>query len=151
MISVVPARAHRACPGSSGDLLGRGGRISIIVLVLPLIDLLAGGTPRHDLGALLRNDLPQFGSLLLSFVVIARAGLSHHRLLERVGAYGEAFLLINVAWVLTVVVLPFSTQVIADFGAQRLSFGIDIATIAMNSTLTTALPLLSTAARRYDA
>lgn len=116
--------------------------IAITLLVLPLIDLLGSGAPHHDLGALIREDFPQFGSFLLSFVVIARAWLSHHRLLERVGSYDEAFLLINLAWVLTIVVLPFSTQVIADFNTQRLSIGIYIGTIVLNSACTTALTSL---------
>ncbi len=85
---------------------------------------------------------PQFGSFLLSFVVIARAWLFHHRLLERVTGYDEAFLLINLAWVLTVVVRPFSTQVVAGFSTQRLSFAIYIGTITLNSACSTALTLL---------
>jgi uncharacterized membrane protein len=117
--------------------------IAITLLVLPLIDLLgSGGSHRHDLGSLLGDNLDQLGSFLLTFVVIASAWLSHHRLLERVGTYDEAFLLINLAWVLTVVVLPFSTQVIADFNTQRLSVGIYIGTIALNSACATALTLL---------
>lgn len=116
--------------------------IAITLLVLPLVDLLGNASQHHSLGALLSAHQAQFGSFLLSFVVIAFAWMSHHRLLERVGAYDEAFLLINLAWVLTVVVLPFSAQVIANFNTQRLSVGIYIGTIALNSALSTALVLL---------
>ncbi|MEO6997869.1 MAG: TMEM175 family protein [Terracoccus sp.] len=115
--------------------------IAITLLVLPLVDLL-GNDSQHDLGALLAAHQAQFGSFLLTFVVIATAWLSHHRLIERVGSYDRAFLLLNLAWMLTVVVLPFSAQVIADFRTQRLSVGIYVGTIALNSAVGTALALL---------
>ncbi|MEP6799885.1 MAG: TMEM175 family protein [Lapillicoccus sp.] len=115
--------------------------IAITLLVLPLVDLL-GNDSERDLGALLIAHQAQFGSFLLSFVVIANAWLSHHRLIERVGDYDEAFLLLNLAWMLTVVVLPFSAQVIADFKTQRLSVAIYLGTVALNSAMGTALALL---------
>ncbi|MGV8979043.1 MAG: TMEM175 family protein [Cellulomonas sp.] len=115
--------------------------IAITLLVLPLVDLL-GNDSQHDLGALLAAHQAQFGSFLLTFVVIANAWLTHHRLIERVGTYDRAFLHLNLAWMLTVVVLPFSAQVIADFRTQRLSVGIYVGTIALNSAAGTALALL---------
>jgi uncharacterized membrane protein len=115
--------------------------IAITLLVLPLIDLLAQRPQGEELGALLGGHPGQFGSFALSFVVIARIWLSHHRLVERVGSYDEPFLLVNLVWALTVVVLPFSTQVIAEYSTERLSVGLYIGTIAVNSACGTALTL----------
>jgi uncharacterized membrane protein len=112
------------------------------LLVLPLIDLFANGSQDQDLGAVLTDHAAQFGAFLLTFVIIARSWRTHHRLLERVGNYDEPFLLANLAWVLTIVVLPFSTAVIADFGTQRLSVAIYVGTIALNSALMTVMRLL---------
>jgi uncharacterized membrane protein len=75
-------------------------------------------------------------------VVIGRLWLAQHRLVERVGSYDEAFLLINLVWALTIVVLPFSTQVIAGFGTDGLSVGLYVGTIAASSTATTLLTVL---------
>ncbi|MEO8828704.1 TMEM175 family protein [Lapillicoccus sp.] len=138
---LLPLRTERGL-GRLVTFLDAVVAIAITLLVLPLVNLLGDGSQDHDLGALLAAHQAQFGSFLLSFVVIATAWLSHHRLIERVGAYDEAFLLLNLAWVLTVVVLPFSAQVIADFQTQRLSVGIYVGTIALNSALGTALALL---------
>jgi uncharacterized membrane protein len=48
--------------------------------------------------------------------VIARLWLAHHRLVERVGAYDSAFVRVKLGWLLTVVLLPFATQVLAVYG-----------------------------------
>jgi uncharacterized membrane protein len=60
--------------------------IAITLLVLPLVDLLAGAAPGTDLAAVLAGNAGQFGAFLLSFAVIARLWWTHHRLGEQVGA-----------------------------------------------------------------
>jgi hypothetical protein len=62
----------------------------------------------------LTDEAGQFGAFFLSFAVIARLWLAHHRLVESVGAYDRAFVLVNLLWILTIVVLPFATP-----GRQR--------------------------------
>jgi len=115
--------------------------IAITLLVLPLVDLLAEG-PHDDLRGLLGNHLGDFGAFVLSFVVIARLWLVHHRLGEWVGSYDRAFLWVNLWWALTIVFLPFSTQVVADFGTQRLSVGLYIGTVAASAAATSVLTVL---------
>jgi uncharacterized membrane protein len=115
--------------------------IAITLLVLPLIDVLGHGGA-GELGTLLGDHLDQFGAFALSFVVIARLWLAHHRLVESVGAYDDGFLWLNLLWAFTIVVLPFSTQVIAEFGTDRLSVAVYVGTIAASSLVTTALTVL---------
>jgi uncharacterized membrane protein len=103
--------------------------IAITLLVLPLVEVLAGAAPDMDLDAVLAGDAAQFGAFLLSFVVIARLWLAHHRLIEQVGAYDPAFVLVNLAWILTVVVLPFATQLVAVYGRDRLAIAAYIGTM----------------------
>jgi uncharacterized membrane protein len=115
--------------------------IAITLLVLPLIDVLGQGR-QEDLAALLADHLAEFGAFALSFVVIARLWSAHHRLVERVGSYDQAFLRVNLLWALTIVLLPFSTQVIAEYDTDRLSVGLYIGTIAVSSACVTVLTLL---------
>lgn len=116
--------------------------IAITLLVLPLVELLADGGAGRDLGALLRDHLAQFGSFALSFVVIARLWVAHHRLTERVGAYDGLFLWGNLTWAFTVVLLPFATQVTAVYGAERLAVGLYIGTVTASSACLSALSVL---------
>jgi uncharacterized membrane protein len=116
--------------------------IAITLLVLPLIDVLANAERDQRLGEVLATHLPQFGAFLLSFAVIARLWLVHHRVSERVGAYDEALLLVNFGWALTIVILPFSTQLVAVYGTERLAVGLYIGTIALSSFCLTAIGVL---------
>jgi uncharacterized membrane protein len=116
--------------------------IAITLLVLPLIEALADARPDRALSAVLGDHLGQFGAFALSFAVIARLWLAHHRLIERVGAYDSGLLLLNFAWAFTIVVLPFSTQLVAVYGSERLAVGLYIGTIAASSVCLSAIGVL---------
>jgi uncharacterized membrane protein len=116
--------------------------IAITLLVLPLVDVLATAAADADLGALLAEEAAQFGTFLLSFVVIARLWLVHHRLVEQVGGYDEAFVLANLGWSCTVVLLPFATQVVALFGTDRVAVATYIGTITASSACLSAISVL---------
>ncbi|SDB98394.1 Uncharacterized membrane protein [Geodermatophilus telluris] len=116
--------------------------IAITLLVLPLAELLDGAGEDAGLGTLLADEAPQFGAFLLSFAVIARLWLIHHRLVETVGAYDRAFLHTNLLWILTIVVLPFATQVVAAYGTDRLAVALYLGTVAASSCCLTVLGLL---------
>ncbi len=115
--------------------------IAITLLVLPLIELLADRQD-DDLGALLGDNLVDFGAFALSFVVIARLWLVHHRLVEWVGCYDAAFTSLSLLWAFTIVFLAFATQVIADFGTDRLSVALYVGTMTLSSLASTLLFVL---------
>ena len=116
--------------------------IAITLLVLPLVDVLRRPAPDMDLHAVLAENAAQFGAFLLSFVVIARLWRAHHRLIERVGNYDSAFVLVNLGWVLTVVLMPFATQVLAVYGTDRPAIAVYIGTMTASSACLSALTLL---------
>jgi uncharacterized membrane protein len=116
--------------------------IAITLLVLPLVEVLGARARDMDLAAVLADDVGQFGAFLLSFVVIARLWLAHHRLVEHVGAYDSAFVLVNLGWVLTMVLLPFATQVLAVYGRDRPAIAVYIGTMTASSTCLSVLSVL---------
>ncbi|MGY1632497.1 TMEM175 family protein [Geodermatophilus sp. SYSU D01186] len=116
--------------------------IAITLLVLPLVDVLADAELDDDLADVLAADAAQFGAFLLSFLVIARLWMVHHRIVEQVAAYDHAFVLVNFAWLLTIVVLPFTTQVVAVYGNDRPAVALYIGTMTVSSAMLTALTLL---------
>ncbi|MGY1823129.1 TMEM175 family protein [Geodermatophilus sp. SYSU D00079] len=116
--------------------------IAITLLVLPLVDVLADAETDDELDDVLAEDAAQFGAFVLSFVVIARLWLVHHRLVEQVAAYDRAFVLVNFAWLLTIVVLPFTTQVVAVYGTDRAAVAMYVGTMTVSSALLTTLTLL---------
>ena len=116
--------------------------IAITLLVLPLVDLLAGGRPETDLAGVFTHDAADFGAFLLSFAVIARLWWEHHRLGEQVGAYDAGFVLVNLVWMVTIVFLPFATQVLATYGRARLAVVTYVGTIVVSQACLSVLTLL---------
>jgi uncharacterized membrane protein len=117
--------------------------IAITLLVLPLAELLAGGGQRTGgLVELYAGHAGEFGAFLLSFAVIARLWWAHHRLGERVGGHDAAFVLVNLLWVLTIVVLPFATQVVTAYPATALPVATYVGTMTLSSASLTLLAVL---------
>ena len=52
--------------------------------------------------------------------------LAHHRILESVGAYDTLFLLGNIAWILTIVLLPFAAQVAGSSSGQSIDWALPL-------------------------
>jgi uncharacterized membrane protein len=116
--------------------------IAITLLVLPLTEVLQDVGPGESLGSVLSGEAGTFFAFFLSFAVIARFWLDHHRIVERVGSYDSAFLMLNLLWILTIVVLPFATQVVGSFPPEPLAVLIYIGTITVSSACLTGITLL---------
>ncbi len=117
--------------------------IAITLLVLPLAEVIgAGHVPAH-VGDVFTANAARFGAFLLSFAVIGRLWTGHHRMVERVGGYDTAFILANFGWALTIVFLPFATQLAAAYPARdRLAVGVYIGTITLSSAFMAAAAVL---------
>src|SRR3954452_14913332 len=93
--------------------------IAITLLVLPLVDVLGGMQAGRDLASVFSDEAGRFGTFFLSFALIARLWLAHHHIVEGVGAYARAVLLAKLTWSLTIVLVPFATQVAGSFRRSR--------------------------------
>lgn len=117
--------------------------IAITLLVLPLAEVLGGEhLPAHVADVFTQNG-PRFGAFLLSFLVIGRLWLGHHRVVERVGGYDTTFVVVNLGWALTIVFLPFATQLTAAYPARdRLAVLVYLGTMALSSVFLAASAVL---------
>lgn len=114
--------------------------IAITLLVLPLVDLVPevradGG----DAVSVISEHRQEIFTFLLSFVVIANFWLGHHRLFEHVRAYTPAMMRLNLLWLLTIVVLPFPTEIVGAFRSDRFTAGLYTGTILALSITQTAI------------
>ena len=117
--------------------------IAITLLVLPLVDVIPNEGRDVDLSDLLADEAGRFGAFALSFAVIAQLWLVHHRIVERVGSYDRPFVLVNLLWTLTIVLLPFATEVAAVYGnSTRLGIALYIGTMTLSSACLTVLTLM---------
>ncbi|MGW7684389.1 TMEM175 family protein [Kribbella sp. NPDC054772] len=117
--------------------------IAITLLVLPLVDLVPevradGG----DAVSVITEHRQELFTFLLSFAVIANFWLGHHRVFEHVRAYNPLLMRLNLLWLLTIVVLPFPTEIIGAFKSDRFTAGIYVGTILVLSILQSAITWL---------
>jgi uncharacterized membrane protein len=114
--------------------------IALTLLVLPLTDIVPELVAHHESSIHAFTDHQwQIRSFLLSFLVIGRQWLSHHRLFAHVIAFSTHLFFMNMGWLLTVVVLPFATQLVGAFGVDKFVCLFYIGTMVANSLCLTGL------------
>ena len=87
--------------------------IALTLLVLPLAELVPEAEEPTGSGlGILTDNLSLIGSFALSFVVIARFWAAHHRVFDGARRVGPAIVWVNTAWLFTIVVLPFPTEMV---------------------------------------
>ncbi len=92
--------------------------IAITLLVLPLVELPHDLATEH-LGDVLHDSRWVFFGFFLSFVVIASFWRGHHAMFEQVRDYDARIVWLNLLWLLTIVVMPFTTALIVDTDQSR--------------------------------
>jgi uncharacterized membrane protein len=92
--------------------------IAITLLTLELRlpeELTSGEVPGH-----LLDTLSGLFAFLVSFWVIASYWVAHHRIFNRIGAHDGALLNINFVFLMWVVLVPFTTSMVMEYGDSRL-------------------------------
>lgn len=114
--------------------------IALTLLVLPLADIVPDLVAHHESSIQAITDHQwQIRSFLLSFLVIGRQWLSHHRLFANVTAYSMHLFFVNMGWLLTVVAMPFATQLVGAYGVDKFACLFYIGTMVANSVCLTGL------------
>jgi uncharacterized membrane protein len=114
--------------------------IAITLLVLPLVE--AVSEPATSALELISHNQDRIWSFLLSFAVIARFWLLHHRIFEHVKAYNSALIWLNMAWLLTIVFLPFPTGLIGEHGDDHFTKAFYVGCVLASSLAQTILIVL---------
>lgn len=107
--------------------------IAITLLVLPLVDI-PGEASSASVAEIWENYGAQFAMFVLSFVIIARLWLSHHNMGERLARGDPWILLATLVWLLTVVFLPFPTELLGELGNTRAVSAVYVSTLLINVT-----------------
>jgi uncharacterized membrane protein len=117
--------------------------IAITLLVLPLVDVVPEVAARHgDSLEVITENQPAIYSFVLSFVIIARLWFVHHRLFSHVQAHTRALAIWNMLWLLTIVTLPFPTEMIGRFSNDRFTACFYTGTILAGSLCQTIMVVL---------
>jgi uncharacterized membrane protein len=116
--------------------------IAITLLVLPLVEIVSlPGDERPS--ELVSHHWPEILSFLLSFAVIAQLWMTHHRIFADVRELTRPLMLLNMAWVLTIVVLPFPTELVGSYGDDLFTQLFYVGTILVSSVLLSSMTLVA--------
>lgn len=102
--------------------------IAITLLVLTL-EIPAG----QDLGQELRDRGAEFFAYFLSFAVLARFWLAHHRFYGAVARFDGRLISINLFYLAFVALLPFTTEMLGNYGDDSLGVAIYAANLTIVS------------------
>jgi uncharacterized membrane protein len=119
--------------------------IAVTLLVLPLVDVVPETVRGHGASsAVITEHRAQIYSFLLSFAVIIRLWLVHHRTFEHISGYTRALMLWNAGWLLAIVVLPFTTEMVASYSAHdRFTIGFYIGVVLTAAVCQTVITVIS--------
>lgn len=93
--------------------------VAITLLVLKLD--IPGGRPHSEIGSLIWDQRENFFAFVLSFAVIARYWLVHHRFFGEVRAFDPRLISLNMLYLGSIVLIPFSSDVLGEYGGQSAS------------------------------
>lgn len=117
--------------------------IALTLLILPLADAAPeAGHKYPDAYHLVTENHAKIYSFLLSFLVIARLWMAHHQLFEQIKAYNGGLMRANLGWLLTIVVLPFPTEIIGQFHGDRFTTSLYIGTVLAANVFLLAMILI---------
>ncbi|WP_460655835.1 TMEM175 family protein [Kribbella endophytica] len=117
--------------------------IAVTLLILPLVEVVTESkTEGLTAVEVITEHRPQIFTFLLSFVVIVRFWLVHHRVFEHVRRYNTRLIQLNLGWLLLIVILPFPTEIIGSFETSRFTSGLYIGTILVLSLFQSGLVLM---------
>jgi uncharacterized membrane protein len=105
--------------------------IAVTLLILPVVDavLQADAASTLDLLDQLQGEL--FG-FLLSFAVIVVLWLAHQQVFARVVEPSPELVWLNVGWLLSIILLPCSTALIADHGNEQATVLLYVGNVALS-------------------
>lgn len=93
--------------------------IAITLLVLNLS--IGANVPRDEVADAIWNQRDAFLAYAISFAVIGRFWLVHHRFFGEVKAFNSRLLWLNILYLGFIVLIPFSSEVLGEYGGETAS------------------------------
>jgi uncharacterized membrane protein len=117
--------------------------ITLLVLQLnvPSPAKLAHPDSASELASQLRNGADQLISYVISFYVIAQFWLVHHRVFRRITGQQEGLAWWNFAFLFTITIMPFTSDLLGEFASNPLAVDIFAANLLL-ATLATQLTVI---------
>jgi uncharacterized membrane protein len=141
----VPTSSRGDLPGVDRLLALSDGVVAIAITLLvlqlnvPSPAKLADPNSASELATQLGKGADQLISLVISFYVIAQFWLVHHRVFRRIRGQQEGLAWWNFAFLFTITVMPFTSDLLGKFSANPLAidiFAVNLLLAALATNLT---------------
>ncbi|GAA4552253.1 TMEM175 family protein [Pseudonocardia xishanensis] len=119
-----PGSTHDGIPAADFEETDRGAAerltffsdavVAIAITLLAIELQVPRGETAAELAAGFAADWGEYLAFLISFAVIARHWMSHHRLFRYVGRADTGIIWLNMLWLLLIVLTPFLTRFISE-------------------------------------
>lgn len=97
------------------------GVIAVAITLLVLGIAVPGNDPRHSLAHNLGHQWPQYAAYAISFLTIGIIWINHHAMISRLREANHTILILNLLLLMTIGVLPFATNLVAQHRHQALA------------------------------
>ncbi len=91
------------------------GVLAVAITLLVLNISVPSVTPHASLAAALAAQWPSYAAYVISFITIGIIWINHHAMMSRLRQADHAILMLNNLLLLTVVVIPFATSLMAKY------------------------------------
>jgi uncharacterized membrane protein len=95
------------------------GVFAIAITLLVLSIEVPAGLPEGRLHEYLLDSWPQLFAYFLSFAVIGRFWIAHHQYFALLHDFDRPLIILNLAYLSLIVLVPFPTELLGDYGDQR--------------------------------
>ncbi len=101
---------------STGRLEAFSDGVIAVAITLLVLNLQVPAEPQHhSLATYLGHTWPQFAAYVVSFITIGIVWINHHSMLTRLARGDHTILVLNLFLLMTIVLLPFATNVVASY------------------------------------
>ena len=94
--------------------------ITLLALNLEVPEIPAGSVATELPGRLLEL-WPKFLSFVISFLIVGSYWMVHHRTFRYIRGYDRRLLFMNILFLMWVVLMPFSSSLLGEYGGQQIS------------------------------
>jgi uncharacterized membrane protein len=120
--------------------------IAITLLVLNLdVPQVTGADRAEELADRLIDMLPELEIYLISFVVIGFYWYAHHHLFTYIRDYDAALVWLNLAFLMTLTILPFLSELVGDYGDIDLPLILYFSVMGLTALFQTAIWIYASA------
>ncbi len=106
------------------------GVFAVAITLLALNLSIDADVPKSEVADAIWDQRENFLAYGISFAVIGRFWLVHHRFFGEVKAFDSRLISLNLLYLAFIVLIPFSSQVLGDFGGETVSVVVYAANLA---------------------